>query len=220
MKISDIESITGVKAQTIRHWESERVITPERTGGGHRRYNKSHIEQILALKNSGGLRLMLKNFRFILTIDGEGKSLPINYGGKILTIPAKRIDLFYFLNERRKVSSVDAVILFSKSENADFPDKLLTPEISYIKIPGNIMSEYKVSSALITESEVIGSKFEDIDNKHRNNASNINCQDFKLSVPNWDFVGIKTGVCERMLWGHFKAYSISDDGLDLKDLFA
>ena len=50
--ISEVAKIAGVKAHVLRYWETEfSTLRPKKTRNGSRRYRKSDIEEILAIKN-------------------------------------------------------------------------------------------------------------------------------------------------------------------------
>jgi len=49
--ISEVASITGVKAHVLRYWEGEfPTLKPRKTRSGSRRYRQTDIEEILAIK--------------------------------------------------------------------------------------------------------------------------------------------------------------------------
>ena len=49
--ISEVASITGVKAHVLRYWEGEfPTLKPRKTRSGSRRYRQNDIEEILAIK--------------------------------------------------------------------------------------------------------------------------------------------------------------------------
>jgi DNA-binding transcriptional MerR regulator len=45
-KVADAAQMIGVSASTLRLWELQGLITPERSGGGQRLYTSNHIEQL------------------------------------------------------------------------------------------------------------------------------------------------------------------------------
>ncbi|MFB2936240.1 MerR family DNA-binding transcriptional regulator, partial [Aerosakkonemataceae cyanobacterium BLCC-F154] len=48
LTISEAAKIKGVSVSTLRRWEAEGKLTPERTLNGHRRYN---LAQLLGIKS-------------------------------------------------------------------------------------------------------------------------------------------------------------------------
>ena len=49
--ISEVATITGVKAHVLRYWESEfPTLSPGKTRSGARRYRQKDIEEVLAIK--------------------------------------------------------------------------------------------------------------------------------------------------------------------------
>lgn len=48
LSISEAAKLKGVSPSTLRRWESEGKITPERTASGHRRYD---LSQLLGVKS-------------------------------------------------------------------------------------------------------------------------------------------------------------------------
>ncbi|MEG3906504.1 IS607 family transposase [Microcoleus sp. w1-18aA5] len=52
LTITEAAKIKGVSASTLRRWEAEGKLIPERTANGHRRYDLAHL---LGLKREGAL---------------------------------------------------------------------------------------------------------------------------------------------------------------------
>lgn len=51
-KVSEFAEMIGVSASTLRRWESEGKLVPERTLGNQRIYTESHLCQVRSLKSS------------------------------------------------------------------------------------------------------------------------------------------------------------------------
>ncbi|MEG4210010.1 IS607 family transposase [Microcoleus sp. S13_B4] len=54
LTITEAAKIKGVSASTLRRWEAEGKLIPERTANGHRRYDLAHL---LGLKPNGALTI-------------------------------------------------------------------------------------------------------------------------------------------------------------------
>lgn len=68
----------GIPSPTLRRWEQQGLITPQRTGGGQRRYSRRELErlrQVAELADDGvspaGIRKVLKLQRRIDQLEGE-----------------------------------------------------------------------------------------------------------------------------------------------------
>jgi DNA-binding transcriptional MerR regulator len=48
--IQRVASILDVPVHTLRYWESEGLIKPDRTAGGQRRYSPAHIQALFQIK--------------------------------------------------------------------------------------------------------------------------------------------------------------------------
>ena len=47
LSISEAAKLKGVSTSTLRRWETEGILIPERTANGHRRYD---LNQLLGIK--------------------------------------------------------------------------------------------------------------------------------------------------------------------------
>jgi len=50
MKIKDVEHRTGITKASIRYYESENLVTPNREANGYRTYDESHVNTLLRIK--------------------------------------------------------------------------------------------------------------------------------------------------------------------------
>ena len=50
LRITELSKVLNIHPNTLRNWEKQGKISPERTVGGHRRYDLKKIESILKLK--------------------------------------------------------------------------------------------------------------------------------------------------------------------------
>jgi DNA-binding transcriptional MerR regulator len=67
--------LTGVDAQMLRVYERRGLLTPERTGGGTRRYSEDDIDRIdrIAMYLEAGLNLA--GIARVLTLEAESEQL-------------------------------------------------------------------------------------------------------------------------------------------------
>src|SRR3972149_11632146 len=54
--ISEAARILGIHPSTLRLWESQGLISPDRTPGGDRRYRLADLQDLLSRKNDGRLK--------------------------------------------------------------------------------------------------------------------------------------------------------------------
>jgi len=67
-KIGEVSELLGVEAYVLRYWESEfPVLSPKKSGTGHRLYRRKDVELLLRIKN------LLYEKRF--TIEGARQTL-------------------------------------------------------------------------------------------------------------------------------------------------
>src|ERR1700694_2250494 len=67
-KIGEVSDLLGVEAYVLRYWETEfPVLSPKKSGTGHRLYRRKDVELLLRIKN------LLYEKRF--TIEGARQSL-------------------------------------------------------------------------------------------------------------------------------------------------
>jgi len=59
LTISQAAELKGV-SKTLRRWEAEGKLIPERTASGHRRYD---LSQLLGVKPELSLQLLMRGFR-------------------------------------------------------------------------------------------------------------------------------------------------------------
>lgn len=69
MKIGDIARITGLKVETIRFYEAEKLIAvPGRSGGNYRIYDAAHLGRLSFIKRSRDLGFTLDQVRELLRL--------------------------------------------------------------------------------------------------------------------------------------------------------
>lgn len=65
--IGEVEKLTNVPATTIRHWETEGLLTPDRhPENGYRLYNREHIRRLLIIHTVQASVFLLNTVRDIL----------------------------------------------------------------------------------------------------------------------------------------------------------
>ncbi len=73
MQIGQIAKLSGCTVETVRYYEKEGLIAaPERQANGYRRYNKSHLAQLVFVRHCRSLDLPLEDIQTLQTL----KSIP------------------------------------------------------------------------------------------------------------------------------------------------
>jgi len=76
MKIGDIAKRTGLTIETIRFYESERLIDPPlRSGSNYRLYDQSHLDRLSFVKRSRDLGFTLDQVRDLLRLADDPRIL-------------------------------------------------------------------------------------------------------------------------------------------------
>lgn len=73
LRITELSKVLNIHPNTLRNWEKQGKITPERTSGGHRRYDLKKVEAILKVK-----------YKTIVLIGNKGDLLKQKYERCIL----------------------------------------------------------------------------------------------------------------------------------------
>jgi DNA-binding transcriptional MerR regulator len=60
LSMADVRRLTGLTERQIRYYDTQQLVVPERTQGGHRVYTQAHIERLLFVKDllKGGLSIV------------------------------------------------------------------------------------------------------------------------------------------------------------------
>ncbi|SNB67743.1 DNA-binding transcriptional regulator, MerR family [Arboricoccus pini] len=67
--IGDLAARTGTKVETIRYYEKSGLMPPvARTAGGHRAYNKGHLDRLAFIRHSRELGFPLESVRTLLAL--------------------------------------------------------------------------------------------------------------------------------------------------------
>ena len=90
-KIGEVSEILGLEPYVLRYWESEfPVLSPKKSGTGHRLYRRKDVELLLRIKH------LLYERRF--TIEGARQSLQASAKGP-KPVVAKRVQQELFSND-------------------------------------------------------------------------------------------------------------------------
>ena len=73
LTVGQLASRTGVRADTIRYYERERLLpAPRRTEGEHRRYGSADVDRLLFIRGAQRLGLRLAEIRELLVVRDSG----------------------------------------------------------------------------------------------------------------------------------------------------
>lgn len=116
MKIGDIAKRTGLKVETVRFYESERLIDPPlRSGGNYRLYNQSHLNRLSFVKRARDLGFTLDQVRDLLRLadDPRGSCAEVDAMAvqQIAEIDHKLADLQTLREEVAKWGRCDATTI-------------------------------------------------------------------------------------------------------------
>ncbi|MDI5976591.1 MerR family transcriptional regulator [Amycolatopsis magusensis] len=67
--VGDLASRFGLPANVLRHWETEGLLTPERTAGGQRRYRTADVVKVVLILQGKELGFSLGEIRRVLTTE-------------------------------------------------------------------------------------------------------------------------------------------------------
>lgn len=117
--IGALSQLTGVKIETIRYYERQKLLAdPPRTEGGHRCYQKEHIQRLFFIRRSRQLGFPIEEIRDLLFMMecgsytcGEIKELTSKHAN---TIREKITDL-----EKMEASLLD---ISSQCKGGNVPD--------------------------------------------------------------------------------------------------
>lgn len=73
--ISVVTELTGVSQQALRGYEDKGLITPQRTGGGTRRYSRDDIDRINEIAELVGTGLNTEGVNQVLKLKAEADGL-------------------------------------------------------------------------------------------------------------------------------------------------
>ena len=72
MKIGELATITGTKAETIRFYEKIGLLAePARTGGNYRAYGPAHLSRLSFIRRSRDLGFSLEQVRALLSLSDD-----------------------------------------------------------------------------------------------------------------------------------------------------
>lgn len=66
LSIGDVAREMGLPNNVLRHWETMKLLSPERDSGGRRRYDEDQIVRIAVIQRSKGAGMTLKQIGVML----------------------------------------------------------------------------------------------------------------------------------------------------------
>jgi len=89
--IGELSKLTGVKIETIRYYEQQKLLAdPPRTEGGHRCYNEDHLKRLTFIRRSRQLGFTMEEIRELLILVeggmytcGEVKALTMEHAKSV-----------------------------------------------------------------------------------------------------------------------------------------
>ena len=89
--IGELSKLTGVKIETIRYYERQKLLAdPPRTEGGHRCYNEDHLKRLTFIRRSRQLGFSMEEIRELLILVeggmytcGEVKALTMEHAKSV-----------------------------------------------------------------------------------------------------------------------------------------
>ncbi|MFF7550837.1 MerR family transcriptional regulator [Streptomyces canus] len=91
MKISDLSSVSGVSARSLRHYEDEGLIVPGRFNNGFRDYCQSTVDRVLVLRSLLEPGLPVRSIREVLPSLTDGSDAGTGRG--VRGVPARGAEL-------------------------------------------------------------------------------------------------------------------------------
>ena len=89
--IGELSKLTGVKIETIRYYEQQKLLAdPPRTEGGHRCYSEDHLKRLTFIRRSRQLGFTMEEIRELLKLVeggmytcGEVKALTMEHAKSV-----------------------------------------------------------------------------------------------------------------------------------------
>lgn len=89
--IGELSKLTGVKIETIRYYEQQKLLAdPPRTEGGHRCYNEDHLKRLTFIRRARQLGFTMEEIRELLILVeggmytcGEVKALTMEHAKSV-----------------------------------------------------------------------------------------------------------------------------------------
>ena len=66
MKIKQVEELVGITSKNIRFYESQGLISPDRSENGYRDYHEKHVETLKRIKFLRKLGVSVEDIRLLL----------------------------------------------------------------------------------------------------------------------------------------------------------
>ena len=75
LTIGALSRLTAVNIETIRYYERINLISkPPRTGGGHRSYEREHVDRLQFVRRARELGFSIANIRTLLSLSVRGQT--------------------------------------------------------------------------------------------------------------------------------------------------
>lgn len=69
--IGYVAALLGIHPQTLREYERQGLVTPQRTPGGTRRYGQAEVERLLRIQRLTSEGLSLAGVRYVIGLEDE-----------------------------------------------------------------------------------------------------------------------------------------------------
>ena len=97
--IGELAKLTGVKIETIRYYERQKLLAdPPRTEGGHRCYNEDHLKRLTFIRRSRQLGFSMEEIRELLILVE---------GGRYTCGEVKALTMEHAKNVREKINDLN-----------------------------------------------------------------------------------------------------------------
>lgn len=84
MKIGELAETTGVRVETIRYYEAQKLLqAPKRMANNYREYSREHVERLLFIQRCRSLDLTQDEVRTLIKLQ-EAPSAPCDGGNELL----------------------------------------------------------------------------------------------------------------------------------------
>lgn len=122
--ISMVEKRTGLSGRQIRYYESQGLLTPERTQGNQRRFTESDILQLLRIKELMDKKLDVQTVKHLLLEDPHADSghrippeEPRGRDGDIQDVLGHRLSSLYPVSNRSELLNLLDSIVVKKAHD-------------------------------------------------------------------------------------------------------
>jgi len=150
--IGDVASEIGVSPQTLRVWEKQQLLVPDRTEGGQRRYGPDHVlraRQIADLRQKHGW-----NPAAIKTSLDDTGAAPSDHGSDGDRLRRARLAHDMSLSELAEKAGTSVAHLSSIERGVDMPSTQLIARLTdALGIPMSGLADFKQTSATVVRAE-------------------------------------------------------------------